>query len=55
MDVPDPDSQLSPVQLKLVQLGRRYQTLLDSTTPFIIPRWSAVVVFYEVGVEFEVF
>jgi len=46
MDVPDPDSHLSPMQRKMVDLGRRYQAFLDQTVPFLVPRWSAVVVFY---------
>jgi len=43
-----PSSNISGIQLKFVQLNRFYQTLLDKTTQFRVPRWSAVLVFYAI-------
>lgn len=43
-----PGPTLSSFQLKVVQLNRYFQTLLDKTTQHRTPRWSVVVVFYAI-------
>ena len=44
----DPAESQSFIQKKFLHLSRVCQTLLDQTTPFIVPRWSAVLVFYAI-------
>jgi len=48
MDGPPQEEKLSAVQQKFVNLQRYYQTFLDQTTQYIVPRWAAVVVFYAI-------
>lgn len=44
----DASASQSFIQKKALHISRVYQTLLDQTTPFIVPRWSAVLVFYAI-------
>jgi len=44
-EVPE-DAKASGAQMAIIKISRRYQTFLDKTVQFAVPRWSATVVFY---------